>query len=169
MRLLTSSCLFLAASLATLVPHSCQGFSYNFATLTPKTPPAEVVTANLLAFQNHDLQTAFDLASPAAKADIDNDVDVYRLIMAKEQGWRCYGYLMEHQEAEILLETSPSTQCDKHRVLVRVVPSDHDDTSSQAVKEYWWTLSRCPESECFMVDAIDPAGTLPLDWSDYFF
>ena len=169
MKLVTLPCSLVACALLILAPRSCRSFSYNLATLTPNTSPTDVVTANLLALQNRDLQTAFDLVSPAAQADINYDV------IAKEQGWRCYGYLMEHQESEILLETT-SNDNDEHKLLVRVVPSQNDDdddtpshSSRTAVKEYWWTLSRCQESGCFMVDAIGPAGTIPLDWSNYFF
>lgn len=177
--ILLSSLLLLALGV-----RSCQGFSYNnLATLTPQTSAVDVVRANLLAFQNRDLQSAFNLASPRAQADINHDVDVYRLIMTQEQGWICYGHLIEHRNAEILMERSSShtgnnsddkDDDDCHKVLVRVVPSIGQDTTAEEhsnviVKEYWWTLSRSFDTGCYMVDAIDPAGTLPLDWSNYFF
>ena len=197
---LRKTSMFLRCAILVLTSRPCHGFSYeNLAKLpTPQTSAIEVVQANLWAFQNHDIRSAYDLVSPTAKADINNDVNVYRHRFTQEQGWICYGHLIEHREAQIVLErkillsqqddaddgTTPCRQDHQHhhhQVLVRVVPSStttgDDDPShperpantAVAYKEYWWILSRCSESGCFMVDAINPAGTLPLGWSNSFF
>lgn len=147
-------------------------FSLSIFSLSPQTTPEEIVTAQLTSLQQDDMQGVFDFASPSNKANVNNDLDAFDRMV--RQG--AYGYLVGHEQADILLTMKAPTM-NIWQGLVRVVPAEKEERKSddedddeeepmvqsnlpeEPTKEYWWTLSRCTtgiHKGCYMVDAVMP-------------
>ena len=113
--------------------------------LTPWTPPDAIVTAQLAALQQDNMNEVYKYASPSNKEQMGS-IDQFGT-MVRRSG--IYRPLIRHDRATILLTYRAPVAW---QGLVRV---SHDDT----IAEYWWSLSRCTSGHyygCYMVDAVIP-------------
>lgn len=137
--------------LVAVLMQAARCYSLSIFSLTPLTTPEEIVLAQLVALQKDDMQLVFDFASVGNKAGFQNDLETFDRMVRSATG--PYKFLLRHQEAEILLFMK--TPSDRWQGLVRVSPQGKDS----ALKEYFWTLSRCTEGKykgCFFVDSVIP-------------
>ena len=115
---------------------------------SPATTQELIVESQLVALQQDDMQSVYDLASPTNKAQTGT---IDRFSQMVKQG--PYQNLIGHQRASILLTSDIAAS---KQLLVRVVPKGYPKKS---IVEYWWSLSRCrsgPSEGCYMVDAVIP-------------
>lgn len=122
--------------------------------LSPSTPPMDVVLSQLTALQKNDMSGVYEFASPANKQRT-GDVNTFSQMVRSGP----YKYLVGHKKADVLLESNMAAS---KQYLVRVIPTNiNNDGNAKISKvvEYWWSLSRCPNGPnagCYMVDAVIP-------------
>jgi hypothetical protein len=121
--------------------------------LSPITPPEQIVAWQLQALQADNMKDVFDYASPNNQANAGNSLERFSSMVRSGP----YKPLIHHASADILLtRVTPDVQW---LGLVRVVGRQDEKKSEQQVSEFWWLLSKCDKGEfvgCYMVDAVIP-------------
>ena len=130
--------------------------------ISPSTPPEEVVAMQLDALQAEDLPSVFFFGSPMNHAVSGPPQQFESMIRSPP-----YDKLIHHNRWEIVMTVSNAKDESRWRGLVQVWPKGKPHASP---KEYWWALSRVPDTGmsdvhpqevgCFMVDAVVPNKSL---------
>jgi hypothetical protein len=127
--------------------------------LSPRTLPEHVVQAHLLAIQQSDFKSAFELCSPGLIEECpwSSFTD-----MISEPPFRP---IVGHVKADVLMTIHDKGQESLLCFLVRVVPSKKVQRESifktqQPCLHYWWEISiqyhDGPLDGCWMIDSILP-------------